>query len=85
MNTKYSLASTAALIADPARAAMLAALLDGRSLPSGEFPALTALGQHVWAGNRDQRFTAGLDTILAGLQAAREAGPPLAGHQPPPA
>jgi DNA-binding transcriptional ArsR family regulator len=36
MNTKYSLASTAALIADPARAAMLAALLDGRSLPSGE-------------------------------------------------
>lgn len=36
MNTKYTLASTAALIADPARAAMLAALLDGRSLPSGE-------------------------------------------------
>jgi DNA-binding transcriptional ArsR family regulator len=36
MNTKYSLASTAALIADPARAGMLAALLDGRSLPAGE-------------------------------------------------
>ncbi len=36
MNTKYTLASTAALVADPARAAMLAALLDGRSLPSGE-------------------------------------------------
>ncbi len=36
MNTKYTLASTAALIADPGRAAMLAALLDGRSLPSGE-------------------------------------------------
>jgi hypothetical protein len=24
----------------------------------------------VWAGNRDERFTAGLDTVLAGLQAA---------------
>jgi DNA-binding transcriptional ArsR family regulator len=36
MNTKYPLASTAALIADPARAAMLTALLDGGSLPAGE-------------------------------------------------
>lgn len=40
MTTKYTLASTAALIADPARAAMLAALLDGRSLPSGELARL---------------------------------------------
>lgn len=36
MNTKHSLASAAALIAEPARAGMLAALLDGRALPSGE-------------------------------------------------
>ena len=36
MNTKYPLASTAALIADPARAAILTALLGGNSLPSGE-------------------------------------------------
>jgi TetR/AcrR family transcriptional regulator, tetracycline repressor protein len=42
-----------------------------RSLPSDRFPALTVLGEHVWAGNRDERFTAGLDTVLAGLQAAR--------------
>jgi AcrR family transcriptional regulator len=56
-----------------------------RSLPPGQFPALAALGQYVWAGNRDQRFAAGLDTILAGLQAAREPGPPLAGDQSPPA
>ena len=42
-----------------------------RSLPADRFPALAALGEHVWAGNRDERFTAGLDTILAGLQAAR--------------
>jgi AcrR family transcriptional regulator len=42
-----------------------------RSLPSDRFPALTVLGEHVWAGNRDERFTTGLDTVLAGLQAAR--------------
>ncbi len=42
-----------------------------RSLPADRFPALTTLGEHVWAGNRDQRFTAGLDTILAGLQALK--------------
>jgi len=42
-----------------------------RSLPADRFPALAALGEHVWSGNRDQRFTAGLDTILAGLQTAK--------------
>jgi AcrR family transcriptional regulator len=42
-----------------------------RSLPADRFPALAALGEHIWAGNRDQRFTAGLDTLLAGLQATR--------------
>jgi DNA-binding transcriptional ArsR family regulator len=43
MNTKYSLASTAALIADPARAGMLAALLDGRALPSGELARISGV------------------------------------------
>lgn len=42
-----------------------------RSLPPGRFPALTTLGEHVWTDNRDERFAAGLDTLLAGLQAAR--------------
>jgi AcrR family transcriptional regulator len=42
-----------------------------RSLPAARFPALAALGEHVWADNRDERFTASLDTLLAGLQAAR--------------
>src|SRR5437764_3313087 len=42
-----------------------------RSLPASRFPALAALGEHVWANNRDQRFTARLDTLLSGLQAAR--------------
>jgi AcrR family transcriptional regulator len=49
-----------------------------RSLPAGRFPALTALGEHVWANNRDERFTASLDTLLAGLQAA----PRRPGQQP---
>src|SRR5580704_5682545 len=38
-----------------------------RSLPADRFPALAALGEHVWAGTRDQRFTASLDTLLAGI------------------
>lgn len=50
-----------------------------RSLPADQFPAMTALGEHVWADNRDERFTAGLDTLLAGLQAA----PPRPENRPP--
>jgi AcrR family transcriptional regulator len=41
-----------------------------RSLPADRFPAVAALGEHVWADNRDERFTAGLDTLVSGLQAA---------------
>ena len=36
MNAKFPLATTAALIADPARSAILLALLDGRALAAGE-------------------------------------------------
>jgi Tetracyclin repressor-like, C-terminal domain len=35
------------------------------------FPALVALGQHVWLDNRDQRFTAGLEVLVDGLEHAR--------------
>jgi AcrR family transcriptional regulator len=49
-----------------------------RSLPPARFPALAALGEHVWADNRDERFTASLDTLLLGLQAA-----PRRPSQPP--
>jgi AcrR family transcriptional regulator len=42
-----------------------------RSLPPDRFPALVALGEHVWIDNRDQRFAAGLDTLIDGLEAAR--------------
>jgi AcrR family transcriptional regulator len=50
-----------------------------RSLPADHFPALAALGQYVWAGNRNQRFTTGLENILAGLQAT---GPRRASRAP---
>jgi hypothetical protein len=42
-----------------------------RSLPPDRFPALVALGAHVWVDNRDERFTAGLDTLIDGLQTQR--------------
>jgi AcrR family transcriptional regulator len=41
-----------------------------RSLPPDRFPALVALGEHVWVDNRDERFTAGLDALVAGLDHA---------------
>lgn len=40
-----------------------------RSLPAGQFPALTTIGERAWADDRDDRFTAGLSTIIAGLEA----------------
>ena len=40
-----------------------------RSLPADRFPTLIALGEHVWVDNRDERFTAGLDTVIDGLEA----------------
>ena len=42
-----------------------------RSLPADRFPALVALGEHVWLDNRDERFTAGLDVLVDGLEQAR--------------
>ena len=46
-----------------------------RSLPADRFPVLAVLGEYVWTDDRDGRFTAGLDTLLMGLQAARPPGP----------
>ena len=42
-----------------------------RSLPPDRFPALVALGEHVWVDNREERFTAGLDVLVDGLEQAR--------------
>jgi AcrR family transcriptional regulator len=44
-----------------------------RSLPADRFPALVALGEHVWVDNRDERFTTGLDMLVDGLQRAQHA------------
>ena len=46
-----------------------------RSLPPDRFPALVALGEHVWVDNRDQRFTAGLQVLVDGLEHARRSPP----------
>jgi AcrR family transcriptional regulator len=42
-----------------------------RTLPPDRFPALVALGEHVWLDNRDERFTAGLEVLVDGLEHAR--------------
>jgi AcrR family transcriptional regulator len=42
-----------------------------RSLPPDRFPTLIALGEHVWVDNRDERFTAGLEVLIDGLEHAR--------------
>jgi AcrR family transcriptional regulator len=59
-------------VRDPATRAQLHRFF--RSLPRDRFPALVALGEHVWVDNRDQRFTAGLDVLIAGLEHAHNAG-----------
>jgi AcrR family transcriptional regulator len=56
-------------VRDPATRAQLHRFL--RSLPPDRFPALVALGEHVWADNRDQRFTAGLQVLVSGLEHTR--------------
>jgi AcrR family transcriptional regulator len=55
-------------VRDPATRSQLHQFL--RSLPPDRFPALVALGEHVWVNNRDERFTAGLDVLVAGLEHA---------------
>jgi AcrR family transcriptional regulator len=56
-------------VRDPATRAQLHQFF--RSLPPDRFPALVALGEHVWVDNRDERFTAGLDVLIAGLEHTR--------------
>jgi AcrR family transcriptional regulator len=53
-------------VRDPATRAQLHQFF--RSLPPDRFPALVALGQHIWVDNRDQRFTAGLEVLVDGLE-----------------
>jgi AcrR family transcriptional regulator len=56
-------------VRDPATRAQLHQFF--RSLPPDRFPALVALGEHVWTDNRDERFTAGLQVLVDGLEHSR--------------
>ena len=53
-------------VRDPATRAQLHLFF--HSLPPDQFPALVALGEHVWVDNRDERFTAGLNVLVSGLE-----------------
>jgi AcrR family transcriptional regulator len=68
-------------VRDPAIRAQLHEFF--RSLPPDRFPALVALGEHVWVDNRDERFTAGLQVLVDGLeQARRSPHRPALGRRP---
>jgi DNA-binding transcriptional ArsR family regulator len=60
MNTKYPLASTASLIADPGRAAMLTALLSGGSLPAGELARIAGVSAQSASMHLGQLVDGGL-------------------------
>ena len=60
-------------VRDPATRAQLHQFF--RSLPPDQFPALVALGEHVWIDNRDERFTSGLDVLVSGLSTRRTPPP----------
>src|SRR5512133_89318 len=53
-----------------------------RSLPPARFPALVALGEHVWVDNRDERFTAGLQVLVDGLEHTRNTHRPAPKRRP---
>jgi AcrR family transcriptional regulator len=46
-----------------------------RSLPADRFPTLAAFGEHIWLDNRDQRFAAGINALIDGLEWARHHHP----------
>ncbi len=58
--TRYQLAELGALLAEPARAAMLLALLDSRSRPAGELAALAGVGAATASAHLRKLSDAGL-------------------------
>ena len=66
MNPRFPLASTAALIADPARAAMLSALLDARPRSAGELARVANVSAQSASMHLSQLLTGGF------LQTARQ-------------
>lgn len=60
MNQKHALSATAALIADPGRAAMLLALLDGRALTAGELARAAEVSAQSASGHLAKLVAGGL-------------------------
>ncbi len=63
MPSPATLAETAALIGDPARAAMLAALLDGRALTAGELAGIAGITPQTASGHLARMTAGGLLTV----------------------
>lgn len=63
MNSKFPLASTAALIADPARAAMLSALLDARPRSAGELALMANVSAQSASMHLSQLLTGGFVSV----------------------
>src|SRR5215470_675888 len=63
MNEKFSLSSSAALIADPARAAMLTALLDARARSAGELARVANCSAQSASMHLSQLLTGGFLSI----------------------
>src|SRR5689334_7010976 len=60
VNQKHALSATAALIADPGRAAMLLALLDGRALTAGELARAAEVSAQSASGHLAKLVSGGL-------------------------
>jgi DNA-binding transcriptional ArsR family regulator len=60
MRGEPNIAATAALIGDPARAAMLLALADGRALPAGELAAFAGLSSSAASAHLSKLLEGGL-------------------------
>src|SRR3954470_15095580 len=68
MTSVASLATTAALFGDPARAAMLVALMDGRALTAGELAGAAGVAPPTASGHLARLLEAG---VIAGERQGR--------------
>ncbi|MHB1273660.1 MAG: ArsR/SmtB family transcription factor [Rhodanobacter sp.] len=65
MSNDVQLARLAALVGEPARAAMLLALGDGRALPAGELAACADITAQTASGHLTQMLDAGLLSVVS--------------------
>jgi DNA-binding transcriptional ArsR family regulator len=63
MNTVFPIAAVAELIGEPARAAILLALLDGRALPAGELAFISRLSAQSASGHLSKLVDGGLLSV----------------------